>query len=298
MSKFVRIVIFLSSILLTILAYLEYRIREIPNDYSIKKAYLENPYRKDKILILGSSLSWHGLNPKYFSANTYNAAFSGQSLEYDWFLLKNYSDHFDSLQTIVCTIFYPSFEFEGGQLLDNLKKYYAVYFGYGLPNILLNLYNGHKITQMIRTTARDPMHFVFSDTLGFRPDATNYVGTLEDHAMKMVKLHSKNNAKMRRQNIEYLASISRYTQEHDLSLVLLIPPAHSYYRDRIDTAQLSRMYGCLNAVSGADHVKVLDYFYDSSFEESDFNDAIHLNQKGAEKMTKKVDLFLGQLSLN
>ena len=84
MNKFItKLIIFCLPILLGTLV-LEVLLRNIPNDYSQKKEYLDENSSEIETLILGSSHSFYGLNPKYFSSKTFNASHISQSLNYDY----------------------------------------------------------------------------------------------------------------------------------------------------------------------------------------------------------------------
>ncbi|MDR2410253.1 MAG: hypothetical protein LBE13_19380 [Bacteroidales bacterium] len=88
MRKFiVRTFLYLLPVLL-FLILLEILLRNIPNDYSYKKKYLDTQFCNIETLILGNSHSFYGIDPVYFSTNTFNAAHVSQSLDYDYEILK------------------------------------------------------------------------------------------------------------------------------------------------------------------------------------------------------------------
>ena len=68
-----KIAIFL--ILITSIAVIsEFLLRRIPNDYSYKRAYLDVQSEDVEILIFGSSHSFFGIDPSYFSDRCFNAS--------------------------------------------------------------------------------------------------------------------------------------------------------------------------------------------------------------------------------
>ena len=73
---------------------LEIAIRKIPNDYQLKKVYLDKNASKINTLILGSSHSFYGINPEYFSKHTFNAAYVSQTLDLDDELLQIYKEKY------------------------------------------------------------------------------------------------------------------------------------------------------------------------------------------------------------
>jgi hypothetical protein len=53
---------------------MEFLLRNIPNDYKFKKAYLDENAEEVETLILGNSHAFFGVNPQYFSTNAFNAS--------------------------------------------------------------------------------------------------------------------------------------------------------------------------------------------------------------------------------
>ena len=90
MKKFIkRAVIFSIPVVITIIC-IELLLRKIPNDYRYKNEYLENHSNEIEILFLGSSHVYYGVNPKYITYNSFNAANKSQSLDYDVKILQKF----------------------------------------------------------------------------------------------------------------------------------------------------------------------------------------------------------------
>jgi hypothetical protein len=87
---------------------MEYMLRQIPNDYKYKKNYLDKHSNEIQTLILGTSHAFYGIDPIYFSTNTFNASNVSQSLRFDFEILKKYQNEFANLETIVLAISYHS----------------------------------------------------------------------------------------------------------------------------------------------------------------------------------------------
>ena len=104
---------------------LEVLIRNIPSDFKDKRDYLEAHSNEIETLILGSSHSFHGLNPEFFSSKTYNAAFSSQILFYDLEILRRYESDLTELEWVILPISPP--------LLYSIppeKKIFSEYYKY------------------------------------------------------------------------------------------------------------------------------------------------------------------------
>ena len=83
-------------------------LRKIPNDYRIKKQYFEWHSAEIKVLFLGSSHAYYGINPIYMKESSFNAAYVSQSLEIDYEILNKYKSSLKSLRTIILPVSYFS----------------------------------------------------------------------------------------------------------------------------------------------------------------------------------------------
>ena len=107
MNRFLnKFTIFVVPILLIIFS-LEFVLLHLPNDYKYKKEYLDQHSNEIKTLILGSSHTFYGLDPKFFPMSTFNASniISNTSLVIEKILMK-YKNQLSNLNTIVLPVSY------------------------------------------------------------------------------------------------------------------------------------------------------------------------------------------------
>ena len=127
-ALFFKIFLFLLPVAVIFLI-LELLLRQIPNDYILKKEYLDKNSDSIQVLILGSSHSLHGLNPAYFKKRSFNAANYSQSLDYDLEILRKYENNWHQLEYVVLPVSYPSL-FE--KIEDSIEswrvKNYVLYY--------------------------------------------------------------------------------------------------------------------------------------------------------------------------
>lgn len=124
--------------IICVLGFLEILVREIPNDYSLKKNYLTKHSDEIEVLFLGSSHAYYGINPDYITSyNSFNASYISQSLNYDYKILKNYGSNLSSLKAIVIPIDYLTLygSLETGVEKWRAKNYIIYYQMYQLDNI-------------------------------------------------------------------------------------------------------------------------------------------------------------------
>ncbi|RCW20136.1 hypothetical protein DFO77_1661 [Marinilabilia salmonicolor] len=85
---------------------MELLLRQIPNDYSYKKGFLDKNIEDLEILFLGSSHTYYGINPKLIEIPSFNASHISQTIDLDFEILKKYKDGFENLDFIVIPIDY------------------------------------------------------------------------------------------------------------------------------------------------------------------------------------------------
>ena len=101
MKKFLIKVCLFTVPFILFLLITEYLLRNIPNDYSYKNQYLEKNAKNIETLFLGSSHAYYGINPEYYSGNSFNASHISQTIDLDYKLIKKYAQDFNKLQYIV-----------------------------------------------------------------------------------------------------------------------------------------------------------------------------------------------------
>lgn len=108
MKNFITRLLFFLFPVLVISIGVEILLRNIPNDYAEKANYFKTHTNDIEVLILGSSHSFRGVNPKYFKNHAYNAAYVSQSLDYDKTILDQFFKDSNSLHTVILSVSYMS----------------------------------------------------------------------------------------------------------------------------------------------------------------------------------------------
>ena len=297
---------FLSQIILIIflptaftLGVCEYILRSIPNDYTYKHQFLITNQNNIKILSLGSSHGYYGIQPKFFSKPAFNMAFVSQSLKYDRFLYKKYAADCDSLEYIIFPISYFS-------LRSNLEKSqewwrikgYCIYMGcdyHGInPIYNLEITTKNKLLH-IKDAFFKQLDYRTCDTLGF---CTNYnkehrAQDWQSTGLTACVRHSKGNKDNIEANLQDLEWIIQDCQTRNIKVILLTTPTFHTYYDVLNQDQvIEREEICNNLVEKYSNVTFLNWLKHEQFNEDDFFDADHLNEYGAEKLTKMLDQYI------
>lgn len=274
---------------------LEIGIQKIPNDYQLKKAYLDKNASKINTLIVGSSHAFYGINPKYFSKNTFNAAYVSQTLDLDEELLHRYKDKLTNLETVIIPISYFSlFETLETDVEKWRLKNYILYYGFENKyhftdnfetlnhDILLNLKKTIKYYALNKS-------FITSSNLGW---GTNFNSKerkkFEGHYT--AKKHSVKNFKLFDGNIKSLQKIIKMFQKKNIKILFITTPTHFSYFKNLNQIQLSKTIKTINVLVQRNQTcSYLNLLKSDKFITSDFYDADHLNDIGAKKLSLLLD---------
>jgi hypothetical protein len=274
----------------------EYAIRHVPNDYSYKNEYLAKHAQNIEILVLGSSHSFFGINPEYFSRPAFNAAYVSQSLTYDEFIYEKYKDQMRKLKTIVLPISYFSLFTNLEESIEHWRvKNYTIYYHCQYHTDLENS------TEFLSTTPTKLFtgikkyltggSYISETTSGFGIDYSNVPQSdLVATGASAAERHTAKNFNLLGENIQILNKLIDLSSEKGVKVILYTPPARKQYIDHLDANQLSAMKTAISHVL-QDHsnVEYYDLMRDDRFVDSDFHDADHLNGVGAKKLTEILD---------
>lgn len=270
---------------------LEIAIRKIPNDYQLKKAYLDQNAAQINTLVLGSSHTFYGINPEYFSNKTFNAAYVSQSLDLDYEILKKYDSKLKNLKTVIIPISYFSL-FETLETdvekwrIKNYVMYYDLENNYQFTDNFESL-NNH-ITQNIKKVIK---HYAFhksfltSSHLGWGTNfnsknkkALNGAFTGKKHTAKNFDLFDK--------NVKSLQKIIALCRENKVKIIFITTPTHSSYYENLKATQLEKTTNTISElVKNNSNCMYLNYLKSDKFTNEDFYDADHLNEIGAKKLS-------------
>jgi hypothetical protein len=130
MKKNIKYVLLFLLPIIIIGVSLEILLRNIPNNYQYKKEFLDKYSDSIRVLFLGSSGAFYGIDPAYCSPKSYNASQVSQSLDYDLETLKKYRNNWSNLKCIAIPINYISLfdKLESGIEAWRVKNY-CIYYG-------------------------------------------------------------------------------------------------------------------------------------------------------------------------
>lgn len=305
MRKFIiKTTFFLLPIIVVALSA-EILLRNIPNDYSYKKEYLDKHSNEIENLILGNSHAFYGLNPDFFSNNTFNAAHISQSLNYDYEIFKKYQDNFHKLKAVVINISYNRFysKLENGSESWRVKNY-VIYYGMNVTNSTVDYFevfsnqpkvNLKRLYYYYIKCNHD--HNISCSNSGWgtsykSENAKDLVETGKTAAKRHTRtdITSDVNTNIFNDNKQILNLIIKWCKKQDIKVLLLTPPAYKTYRQNINLEQYDITIKTANEIASQyANCIYLNLFDDANFVAKDFYDADHLSEIGAKKLSKLID---------
>lgn len=298
MLQFIIKLITFSLPIIGILILMELNIRKIPNDYIYKKNYLELNSKKIKVLFLGSSHTYYGINPIYLNDSSFNCALVSQSLNIDYEILKKSVHKLTNLKIVVIPIDYLTMFNTIENTIEKWRlKNYNLYFGLNLKNSKIDL---EIIDNNFKSNINQILNYKFHNktnlscnTLGF---GTKYNSKLQQDmnisGITAIKRHTSSkftNNFIFNRNADFLNKIYKITHSKKIKLIIISCPTYKTYYDKMNTKQflLTLKFISIFCKSRTD-VIYLNFMKDLNFTKKDFYDADHLNEIGSKKLTLKV----------
>lgn len=302
MTKFAKkILLFLVPIILCFFC-LEIILKQIPNDYKYKAGYLDKNANQIQTLIFGSSHSFFGVNPIFFSSNTFNASHVSQSLDYDYKILCKYKARLTNLSDIYIPLSY----FTLWAKLKNENEHWRLksYFdSYGFKEDV-NFIESFAISKGLKMSVKRSFKYLFlqksertCSDLGW---GTTFNSTnsqdLEMSGKSAAIRHTKKNllsaknAVILDDNVRILKEIITWCKNKEINVILFTPPAYKTYRDQLNPEQLKRTISIGTEFSKKyNNCQYINLLSDETFVKEDFYDADHLSEIGAEKLSLKLN---------
>jgi len=299
MKKFIiRLLLFFLPIIISLISA-EFLLRSIPNDYAYKSIFLEKNADKIEVLILGNSHVCYGINPEYFKLNTFNNAHGSQTIDYDNNIFQKYFNKLSKLKYLILPIDYFTLfiRFEDGWE-EYRKKYYNIYYGMHFGStpdnyfeILHNKFSLNvKSVWLYYVKKKKLRNCINNGSATFNQEKKS--GFLDNGKYRAAIQTSKTNKNIT-SSIDYLNKIITAANSKNIRVLLLTMPAHDSYLKYLNRSQLETTVHIAETMTHTHTgVKYYNFLSDRLFEGDDFFDSDHLNEKGAKKLSTKLDSII------
>ena len=291
-----NIFLFLLPILIIGVA-LEFFLREIPNQYTLKANYIITNSSKIETLVLGSSHTYYGVNPVYFTKPCFNIANISQSLNFDYELLKKHEHELNNLNTVIIPISYFSLfeKLDEGEESWRIKNY-TIYYDLDVSDKLAKNSEVLSISLDDNISRISSYYLINNFTLNCSELGWGNSYRLEESldldktGISSAKRHTIDHLKLLEENLTTLKSIINLCNKHNVNVLLFTPPAYESYYKNLNKMQLDITINNAQKLSGSHgNCTYINLLKDSSFTKNDFYDADHLNNKGAKKLSELLN---------
>ncbi|HEX2618394.1 MAG TPA: hypothetical protein VHL57_12680 [Flavobacteriales bacterium] len=293
-----RALLFMLPVLL-LLAAMERGLRRIPNDYSYKRTFWEQRPNDIHVLVLGSSHSFHDVDPSVFHDKGFNASHPSQSIDLDDLLFRTYAEGLDSLSFVIVPMAYNTLAVQLHTGIEAWRlKNYAIYYELPVswwPGDHVELVQGTFKTQAKRLW--DHWRWGANERtcteLGFcARDGAAAQLDLEQSGPEAAKRHTRPDRALFATNLGHVQDIIALAKQHRARVLLYTPPAYRTYREHLDPEQWRATQAAAQQLVEPGVVSYHDLLASAAFDSTDFHDADHLNTIGAHKLSAMLDSLM------
>ncbi|MBT8261719.1 MAG: hypothetical protein KJO05_02785 [Bacteroidia bacterium] len=291
----VKIVIFLVPVILS-WATVEIFYRTVDTNYSRKHEVIQKHYDSAEVLVLGSSHSYYGINPDFFTRNTYNFSNISQSLYFDELLLEKHIDSMLNLKAVILTIGYFTLSQEDDGSEDRWRKYfYDQHMDLDVPSVsrldpkkyslALSRRFNRSVDLIYKYIKNGTIITHVSNGYGIQ-DSTDIVSNKDEVSLNIARKH-ENGSMDFKVNKERLKRIIATCRGRRVKVYLVQMPAYPTYYNALNRDKwkmINRVLEDLDRTS--EYVKHINLSRYQIFTRDDLRDADHLTNEGAAKCSK------------
>ena len=295
MKQFIKNITLFCIPILALMITVEICDRKLPNTYRYKYEWMQENASEVETLILGSSQTYFGIQPKYMTEKAFNLANPAQLLEQDLFLLKYWSDKYVKLKRVILpisyfTLFSPGLEFGGGAYRC---RYYRMYMDCDLYPTYSFTYN-FEIAEPKSALFKMKKYLLgisgadwFCDEYG--NDAFNGGKDVAWNPNGKEDIYTAETWDNVQNNCRLLEEILQFCNDRNINIVLITTPCWHTYCTAFDERQLTEMYRIIHELQRKYDFPYVNYLQDERFTVDDFYNASHLSELGEEKFTKILE---------
>lgn len=246
---------------------------------------LEDNVDEVEMLITGISYHGEGIVDNLFAKTTVNFAMRSQDLFFDYYILNYVFSNYrlDQLKYVMIGLCYYSFDHDFSKThnaWEMIRYYPEIQKGHNLIEDCV--FEEWCVQEMNEIMASDKLTSVFSWKMRFRfSDA---------EGQKEAAIYFKENRPITvLENKLLLKKYLELLEKKNIKPIIVIMPVTGYYSKFVPEVAKERFYTNLYEVLGKKEVQILDYFDRCFYPDEYFYNVSHLNKKGAEVFTKRLE---------
>lgn len=249
---------------------------------------------KDEIEVISTGISYmaNAINEKKLCKKNGNLAYPSQDLYYDYNIVDHILHEYKKVKYVLIGLSYYSFQYD--MSLSSMKGNTILYYDIikknhnflDLERILQERKTLIDIGNKIFRLSEAKVPIIDWDTINSKP-----VSAINDENGKKQALldGNKNYPETVKENKEIFKNYLQLLKENDIKPIVIVCPTSKYYSKYFPKRLKDEFYSIINETRKEYDFQFLDYFDSELFEDCDFYDVSHLNDKGAEKFTKLLN---------
>lgn len=253
-------------------------------------------------IITGISYAEKGIDEELLKKNFNKMARHSQDLYYDYNLVKyaieKYKNQMVNLKYVLISLSYYSFQYD--MSLSAMKGKVPVYY-----KAIGKKHHLSDVEKYLTETMNSEyiVNEVFNlDIYGYpkvkwkwniisSDKSSNLIN--EEHGKKQAILdYNKNYPETVKENTQILKDYLQLLNENNIKPIIVICPVSIYYAKYVSKQIREEFYNILNEMKKQYNFQFLDCFNDNLFNDEDYYDVSHLNEKGAKKFTNMLNDYI------
>ncbi len=284
---------------------LEHKLSQIPNSYSKKRASLEKQTDSIQALFLGTSHTYHGVNPDYFSCYGFNLADYLQTIYYDKRLTLKYIDKMPRLKVVGIEVCYFSLYYQlRHHPVESWRDYfYSQYWGINYKDLPVGelkryskvaLYTPEKVKEYVRSGFKVDLAPNLTGK-GYMPLDTLPTGK---ENLMLTSAEGRTRIKLWQETIDttqYAAIVSdledfvKELRRRKIEVFFINTPCLPVVTTLCDPRILQKNKTAIDDLCTRYNCRYFDYFTDNRFGANEFSDVDHLNLTGARHFSEVIN---------
>jgi hypothetical protein len=301
--------VLLTTPLLLMLAYSEYRLSFLNSVYYLKRIGLEQQVDQVKVLVMGSSNTAYGIAPEVFSHQGYNLAFMGSGMFSDASLVDKYTEKLPQLRLVVLTANYFTMGLDYSTFSQSWRQFflrqnfnvsvtptsgllYDLGFWFNPRNFSRIALYGDQAAGKVFDKHSRPVDIITTPSGWFDGgDASGADVTIQLGIGAAGAHNGSVDVKNYKKNISYWEPLIEGLQRKNIDAVIVLLPTDASYHSHLDKVKVELMNQSLREFSVKHHIKFVDYTEDPRFSLKDFTVIMpdHMNALGAKKFSEILD---------
>lgn len=247
-----------------------------------------------EVIATGISYMERAIDSNVLLKKISNLARHSQDLYFDYnivrYAVENYKQDLHNLKYVFIGLNYYSFEYD--MSLSAMKGKVQLYYEtVGKSHHLSNINEYMKVRRINETIAKNVFNLNIDGYPQINWFVTNNYDNMhiinEELGKKQALLDgNKNYPETVTENIEIFNDYLTLLEENNIKPIVIVCPTSKYYSKNFSERLKKQFNNIIDATRKEHKFQFIDYFDNNQFEDDDFYDVSHLNQKGAEKFTE------------